>query len=225
MESSVKPDNPWQMLDRRPPFVLTEDRPYVEAFNSIHGHDGDRRINLHYTPEPRLGPVTAPVVLLQLNPSYNKDEPYGPQSDQVTLHELENIRDESSAHPGVLPGDGWWNRTFRQLMGEPEVGPERVSRGICSVEFFPYRSLRFCHGAVRLPSQRYTFALVRERLARGALIIVTRAYPLWISAVPELVAGLNRTVFVTNNPRRTTISRGNLSAGVYEKICERLRDA
>lgn len=221
MGAPAVPDNPWRRLGRRPPFVLPEDGPYVEAFNSVHGHDAERRINLYYTPEPRLGPVTAPVVLLQLNPSYNKDEPYGP-TEQTTSRELRNIGDEGSAHPGVLPGDGWWNRTLRQLVDEPTLGPERVARGICSVEFFPYRSLTFCHGAVRLPSQGYTFALVRERLAGGALVIVTRAYPLWVSAVPELAAGLNRTVFLTNNPRRTTISRGNLPSGVFEKICESL---
>ena len=61
-----------------------------------------------------------------------------------------------------------------------ELGPERLSRNICSIQFFPYRSLKFGHGSIKLPSQNYTFALVRERLANGALIIVMRGYKLWV---------------------------------------------
>lgn len=222
MAVSFKHYNPWKKINQQSPFILQEDQPYIKAFNSINGHNVDRKINLNYTPEPRLGPITAQVILLQLNPSYNKAMPHGPQNEQITLRELQNIQDENSSHPGVMPGDGWWNRAFSQLMNEHEIGPERVARGICSIEFFPYRSLTFCHGAIRLPSQGYTFALVRERLASGALIIVTRAYPLWISAIPELTTKLNKTVFLMNNRRRTIISRGNLSAGVFDKICARL---
>lgn len=222
MDISPKPDNPWKRMGQQPPFILQEDRPYIEAFNSIHEHHDDRKINLYYTPEPRLGPVTAQVILLQLNPSYDKNKPFGPQSEQITLRELENIQDENSSHPGVMPGNDWWNRTLGQLMKESRIGPDRLSRGICSIEFFAYRSLTFCHGTIRLPSQGYTFALVRERLASGAIIIVTRNYPLWVSAIPELAAKLNLTVFLTNTPRRAYISRGNLSAGVFDKICERL---
>lgn len=222
MDTTAKSNNPWKRIGVQPPFVLQEDRPYIEAFNSIYGHNDDRKINLYYTPQPRLGPITAQVVLLQLNPSYDKEKPYGPQCEQITLRELQNIQDENSSHPGAMPGNKWWNRALGQLMKEPSIGPERLSRGICAIEFFPYRSLTFGHGAIRLPSQEYTFSLVRERLAGGALIIVTRAYPLWVFAIPELAAKLNHTVFLTNIARSTTISRGNLPVGVFDKICERL---
>jgi hypothetical protein len=186
MQIPTKPCNPWVKIGSQAPFVLQEDKPYIEAFNSIHGHNDDRRINLCYTPEPRLGPVNAQVVLLQLNPSYSKKEPNGPQSEQLISRELESIKDENHPHLGVIEdnrwwhGNRWWNRTLKQLLNKPEIGRERLAQRICSIEFFPYRSITFCHGHVRFPSQEYTFDLVRDRLSSGALIIVTRAYPLWV---------------------------------------------
>lgn len=222
MNTSAKPDNPWKKLGQQRPFVLEEDRPDIEKFNSIHGDDENKRINLNHTPEPRLGPVTAPVVILQLNPSYNKSEPYGPQSEQTILRNLASVRDENYPHLGVITIDDWWNKRLRQLMNVPMIGRERLSRGICSVEFFPYRSIKFYHGALRIPSQNYTFALVRERLVSGAIIIIMRGYRLWVAEIPELETHMNQTVFRTKNPQCTYITRGNLTDGLFDKIRDRL---
>jgi hypothetical protein len=222
MNLLAEPDNPWNNIGTQPPFVLEEDRPYIEAFNSIHGHNHDRRINLDHTPVPREGPITAPVVLLLLNPSYHKAMPYYHQSQQIISRELESIKDEHSPHLGVRTNNPWWIPRLKELINEPSIGSERLSRNICSIEFFPYRALKFSHGAIRLPSQNYTFALVRKHLARDALFVIARGYELWVSAVPELTPQLNRSVFLTNSKRNITISRRNLSHGVFEKICKRL---
>jgi hypothetical protein len=98
MNTFAKPDNPWKRISNQPPFVLEEDRPYIEAFNSKYGHKPNKRINLYHTPEPRLGPVTAQVVLLLNNPSYRENEPDGHQDEQETLQELESVRDENYPH-------------------------------------------------------------------------------------------------------------------------------
>lgn len=220
-----KPHNPWKGIGHQPPFVLAEDRPEIEAFNSAHGHNDDRRINLYHTPVPREGPITAPLILLQLNPSFDKAKPYGHQSQQTTLLELESIKDESYPHIGVTTYDSWWIPRLRQLMNESRIGPDKLSRNICSIDFFPYRSIKFCHGAIRLPSQNYTFALVRERLASGAIIIVMRGYRLWVSEITELAAQINRTVFRTNSAQSSYITSRNLPDGVFDSICARLRSS
>jgi hypothetical protein len=222
MNTLAKPDNPWKRISPEPPFVLQEDRPHIESFNSTHGNNDDRRINLYYTPEPRLGSVNAPLVILQLNPSWGKHEPYGPTSD-VILQELESIKDENYPHLGIITNNTWWVPRIRQLMNESGISKERFSQSICSIEYFPYRSIKFYHGGLKLPSQHYTFALVRERLASGAIIIVMRGYRFWVSAVPELATHMNQTVFRTKNPQCTYITRGNLPEGIFDKICGRLR--
>lgn len=61
-------DNPWRQLSSNAPFVLTDDLALIEAYNHFHEKQ-DTWINLSHTPEPRLGPVNAPVIILQLNPS------------------------------------------------------------------------------------------------------------------------------------------------------------
>lgn len=220
---SIKLDNPWKRIGHQSPFVLAEDRPEIEAFNSTHGVDDDRTINLYHTPVPREGPVTAPVILLQLNPSYDRAKPYGHQNQQVISRELESIKDENYPHIGITTYDSWWIPRLRQLMNESRVGWEMLSRNICSIDFFPYRSIKFGHGAIRLPSQGYTFALVRERLASSAIFIVMRGYRLWVSEVPELATQMNQTVFRTNSSQSSYITRRNLPDGVFDKICDRLR--
>jgi hypothetical protein len=75
---------------------------------------------------------------------------------------------------------------------------------------------------IKLPSQNYTFALVRERLASGALIIIMRGYRRWVSAIQELEAQMNNTVFEAINPQCPHVSRGNLPSGIFDKICDRL---
>jgi hypothetical protein len=223
MYTFSKPGNPWQRIGRQAPFVLEEDRAGVEAFNSKHGRNEERRINLYHTPVPREGPITAPLILLLLNPSYDRAKPYGHQDEQTILRELKSIKDENALHLGITNNDAWWVPRLRRLANESIIGWERLSHSICAIEFFPYRSLKFYHGAIRLPSQDYTFALVRERLASGAIIIVMRGYRYWVSAVPELATQMNQTVFRTSNPICSYITRPNLPSGVFDKICAHLR--
>jgi hypothetical protein len=221
MNTVTRIDNPWKRIGSQSPFVLGEDVPVIEAFNSAYRHNADKIINLYHTPIPRNGPVTAPVVFLLNNPSYPKDTPHGYKDKHIISRELESIKDENYPHLELTPNSYWYPR-FRELMNESGLSPERLSRNICSIQFFPYRSLEFGHGSIKLPSQTYTFALVRERLANGALIIVMRGYKLWVKRIPEIAAQMNRTVFRAKNPRCIYASRSNLPDGVFDKIRARL---
>lgn len=69
--------NPWLAIPDQADYVLAEDKPYLDAHNSRHKQGSDSWINLAYTPEPRLGPINAPVYMLQANPSYDHSLPTG----------------------------------------------------------------------------------------------------------------------------------------------------
>src|SRR5687768_4197601 len=214
--------NPWKTLKNDARFVLADDWPYIDAYNALH-KGSESFINLLYPPEPRLGPVNAPVIILQLNPSYPRDESEGPK-DQVRLtFDLKSIKDESHAHLGVVLGDRWWTPRLRKLI--ENVGAQRLGSAICSIDFFPYRSRRFDHGQIRLPSQSYTFSLVRNGLDRGATFIVTRNFKLWSAAIPELRSQLGQSVFCLKNPRSSYFTPENLPRGVFAKVLRRLRDS
>jgi hypothetical protein len=210
--------NPWVAIADRAPFVLSQDMPFITAHNSCVVEHSDAWINTGYTPEPRLGPVDAPVLILQANPSYDPAQRQcNPDQDEVK-RELAGLRDHEASHPGVTEKTAWWPQTLKQLRAQ--TGNEKLKRGICSVEYFPYRSMKFGHGHIRLPSQQYTFSLVEEALRGGRLIVITRIAQTWFGAVPALADAVGKTVFITKNAQRTFISSGNFAEGVFDRLVQ-----
>lgn len=217
--------NPWNRLDERgPDYVLPEDLSFIDTYNyrlRKCGKSLDRLIRKDRIPEPRQGPVNAPIVLLQLNPSFDKSYINQPLEPADAQSAIERLRDEQSPHACIENASGWWGQSFKQLM--QVVGPMRLAKRICSIEFFPYVSASFAHSELRLPSQSYTFQLVHDALEREALILVTRGLDTWIGSVPELARKLGEIVFETKNPRRAFISEGNLPEGVYTRVLDCVR--
>lgn len=212
--------NPWKSIRESAPFVLDEDKPFVDAYNERCPPESRYWINTSYTPEPRLGPVDAPIMVLQANPSYDPKMSSGARDREQIRLELESLRNDRSPHLGVLSESQWWRRSTGGLA--KAVGREHLAAHMCSVEFFPYRSLSFGHSHIRLPSQQYTIALVRRALQDGRLIVLTRTADVWFGAIPELLAARGRNVVHAVNPRRTFISPGNLTDNGYDKILKRL---
>lgn len=96
MDSATK--NPWVCLPSVAPFVLPEDAPYISAFNESRTVFADDWIHTGRMPEPRLGPLGAPVMLLQLNASY-----HGPTKKiPLTLEEIRaGLSDLAAGRPRV----------------------------------------------------------------------------------------------------------------------------
>ena len=81
--------NPWMELPSRAPYVLSSDRPFVEAFNK-HA-DEAKRLDLDLLPEPFMGNRSAPLVVLGLNPGWSEQNsendsihPRGPTQSSPT---------------------------------------------------------------------------------------------------------------------------------------------
>lgn len=209
-------DNPWADIPAEPPYVLAMDRPYIDVANAVQNSESGR-LHPRRMPEPRSGPRHAPVVVLQLNPSFELatgDEPLSAHDDSRLR---EALRDESAPHIGIADRHRWWINAMAEPIVHFGGDHRRVARAVCSVEYFPYPSLNFACAHVRLPSQAYQFCLVRESVMRGALIIATRGWSLWLGAVPELYTA-RANVMQTRNPRRVSFSRRNLPEGGYERM-------
>jgi hypothetical protein len=72
-----------------------------------------------------------------------------------------------------------------------------------------------------LPSQGFSFALVREAVAAAKPIVIIRGYSLWRSAVPEL----DRTRVITlRSPRAASVSPGNMDSDDFRELVRRLSD-
>ncbi len=222
---TADPANPWLALRESQPFVLDSDAPLVQRFNQR--ASDPVRIQTSLLPEPYIGRVDAPVVLLTLNP--------GVSPGDFALHEDSEFRErirachrqEEVAYPNYYldpdvtgPGAAWVQRIARPLI--QVFGARTVANTLSLMEFFPYHSVRFAHGKLRVPSQAYTFALVEAAVERGAAIFITRGRELWTETVPALKTYPRS--FVTRSVQNVVVSARNCPDG-YPVVVASIRAA
>ncbi len=137
-----------------------------------------------------------------------------------------NLRHAPQAYPFYYldpaeegPGHAWCRRHLRPVLDRVPV--EQVARRLLMVQFFPYHASSFGHERLRLPSQRYGFALVRQAVARDAVVVLLRSERLWLAAVPQL-AGHAR-LYRLRSRQTSTLSPRNCPEG-FEAVVEALSD-
>jgi hypothetical protein len=206
--------NPWLELRDSPPFVLPDDRSAVEVFNS---NPNERtRLELDLLPEPFVGRVDAPILLLLLNPGVSDDDFARHEQPEFRARVRACHRQEQAPYPNYYldpavdgPGARWMRRVLSFLIRE--FGNETVASAIAALEFFPYHSRDFAHRRVSVPSQEHTFDLLRAALRRGAVVFVTRGRAIWAEAVPALRA--YPRAFHTHSAQNVVISERNCPEG------------
>ena len=206
--------NPWIDLANREPFALQDDLCPILRFNQT--ADDVTRIHLNVLPEPFIGLPDASVVLLNLNPGFSEEEvAYHHLDEYFRNAALANLSHTPQPYPFYFldpavssPGHRWWQSRLRTLLERVPVG--RLSQRLLCVEYFPYHSARFSATVPRVPSQEYSFQLVRDAVARGAVIIAMRALRSWRQAVPELES---TTVHSLNSAQSVYITSGNCPTG------------
>ena len=125
-----------------------------------------------------------------LNPGFSPNAIRHETHEFFTLSR-NNLRHDGGEYPFYLltpsldvPGRAWWEQKLSRLI--QAKGLKAVAHSLLCVEYFPYHSTRFAHAKLRVPSQQYSFGLVRSAMARNAAIVVLRSEKLWRAAVPEL---------------------------------------
>ena len=214
--------NPWLDLPEEAPFAFAPDLDAVDKFNG--SANSDTMIRLELLPEPFLGDPSAPVVLLALNPGFSPDDiTHHRQPDFINLAR-QNLRHEKNQYPFYLlnpdltaPGQIWWKRKLSHLIAEK--GQDVIAQRIFCIEYFPYHSRRYAHSKLILPSQNYSFSLVRRAIERNAIIVILRSEKLWQTAVPELVNYGH--LYRLRSAQNVMITPNNCPDG-YEKILEAL---
>jgi hypothetical protein len=206
--------NPWLGLRSEAPYVLDDDQAAVDEFNERASERA--RLETTLLPEPFVGYVGAPVLLLALNP--------GVSDGDFALHKDPAFRDRVRAchrqdqvdwpyyylSPEVGgPGARWSARVLAALIRE--LGLDVVAHGVVLFEYLPYHSRGFAHHNIKLASQRFTFAHVSAALSRASAIFVTRGLGLWCSAIPGLVG--HPHLFRTRSTQNIVISPRNCPDG------------
>jgi hypothetical protein len=214
--------NPWIDLPTAPPFVLADDREQIARFN--HRANEITWIHEQLLPEPFLGDPCAPVVLLNLNPGFStEDEKFHTQAVFSRASRM-NLAHKASEYPFYLlspdvegPGRQWWQRRLAPLL--KVASRQVVAKRICCIEYFPYHTRKFRHRGLRVPSQDYSFHLVREAIHRDAIIVLMRSHRLWYEAIDELRN--HDRLYTLRSVQNTVMSRKNCPNG-FEVICSTL---
>jgi hypothetical protein len=215
--------NPWLDLPAEPPYVLSADRPHVEAFNRQQTNR-DYRLDLQMIPEPFGGNREAQLLFLNRNPGAGAGDVDVHRTDYRYVAALRaNLGDNPKGHVSVAllpefaetPAGRWCSRTFRAVI-ERACPAEELARRILGVEFHGYHSVSWRSIGITLPSQRYGFWLVEQAIARRATIVIARGKRDWEVAVPAL-HGYEHLVVLTN-PRSSAVSERNCGPEGLDKI-------
>ncbi|MCG3179572.1 MAG: hypothetical protein BIFFINMI_01910 [Phycisphaerae bacterium] len=215
--------NPWRKLPESEPYVLPDDAAALAKFNAT----VPARFEVHteLLPEPFIGRPDAPVVLLNLNPGYSPNDWKNHTDPAFATKARGNLLHKRTDYPFYLfdPSESrslgfkWWQRKLRALVDD--CGRKAVAQSVLCVEYFPYHSQHYAGPRLAVPSQQYSFDLVRSAIRREAMIVIMRSEALWHRAVPELQSyGQAFTVHSVQNP---SISPKNCPG--YQKVVEAIR--
>lgn len=218
--------NPWLDLPNEAPFIASCDKKALS--HPKYKLDG---LRFDAFPTPYIGDINqARVVFLVLNPGFDeRDVAFNPTNTSWLVESRKNLRHESMPpfyylNPELSKTGGykWWTSHLRPL-NNAGVSWERLSHMCMCIELFPYPSVTYKHNKQYLPSQSYSFYLVREAIRLGKTIVIMRAKAKWLEAVPELT---DYPYLELNNPQRVYISRINLDKkngeGTFARLVENL---
>ncbi len=216
--------NPWTDLPNEQPWVLPGDRVIINKFNESK-HERFR-VDPSLLPEPFIGRHDAPVVLLGLNPGWDANDKLLHANPEFIRLWQDNIQQKPNAFPFyylspniAAPGFTWWKKKIRWLI--EDAGPKLITQSLLCVEYFPYHSHKYHQGMPLIPSQAYSFELVRSAIKRRAIVVVMRSKRIWFEAVPELVS--HSRCYCLRNPQNVAVSPGNCPAG-FDAIVQAIKD-
>lgn len=224
MVAMTRSTDPWTAISPEPDGKAhPDDLPYLVAHNRLTERP-EHQLILEAMPQPWAGNIDeARVLIFGANPGWSADDAKweGPMASLLR----ENLAGSRpmfwfEAEARESPG-GTWIR--QRLLADVLLAVQEeavVAGALCLVDFHAYHSTKGQALPISLPTQAYTFDRVRERIAAGAAVVITRAVRQWKIAVPELLD--HPYVYETNATMNTRISPKNIGRQGWEQLCGRL---
>lgn len=211
--------NPWTYLPENAPHVISEDLAPLLEWNKrakpVHEY------HLDLLPDPYIGHLSAPVIMLALNPGYSEEDHQTHLDPAFRDRALVNLRQGDQPYPFYyldpeLPGGGrpFWENKLRALI--EHFGREHVSDNVTCLQFHPYHSREYRPSRLSLPSQQFTFDALRTAIRRDAMVVALRSWGHWVREVPELEE--HGRVVRLRSPRNPTVSPRNCGEGFAQII-------
>ena len=232
--------NPWSEFTENvntENLILRQEQDVISEFNQI--VEDKYKIHTNIMPAPFMGDVKkSPVMILALNPGYDIEEEkrgfYSKYSDywsKEIQHKFDKKTPLFCLDDEYYQYSNYWADVLKPIISElGDKGKEIVAKKVSKVQLFPYQSTKY--KAIQksilkkngfdkyLPSQLYSFQLVKNAIDRDALIVIPRAVKKWEEAVPELKGYKNKCT--TNNYLNITLSQKNLGSD-FNKLIEKLK--
>ena len=224
--------NPWLNLDLRdmasPRYVHPADEAVVSAYEAKR-RGPDFELATHLFPEPWVGRLDAPVLLLLANPGVAEREgnPKWIPSAAERQRASATMRQKKLDVPYYwldeeltgTDGYDWAVQLLKRLVAD--VGSDGVTQNLLSLAAHPYHSSSFDDRLRGLHSQRFTLAALRRAISSDALVVALRARKYWFAAVPELEEHERRgRVLRSSAMQNTTLAAGNVEH--YDDLCHAL---
>lgn len=231
--------NPWSDFNQNineTNFILKQEQSVIKEFNER--ADDKYKIHTELMPAPFMGDVkNAAVMILVLNPGFDKEEErkgFYTKYRKYWQNEIQHKFDERlplfCLDEEYRQYSNYWANVLAPIIVKlGENGKEIVAKNVCKVQLFPYQSAKYkpiqksilvSNGFDRyLPSQLYSFQLVKDAINRNTLIIIPRALKKWEEAVVELKDYKNKCT--TNSYLNITLSEKNLGDD-FGKIINKL---
>jgi hypothetical protein len=224
-------ENPWANLPLEAPFVAPVDEPYLPLLA-----ERCPGMTFELLPAPFAGdPQRARIVFLLLNPGFASTDIADEQDPdwardcrsmltftaEPPFAHLSNAyaNEDGSVRTG---GARWWRQRLRRL-AQTAGGYEALAESCLCLEFVGYHSQRFTPLPGLLPSQEFTFGLLRSLIERDVAVVAGRHHDAWRWYVPELVEHEQRgRVVRLRNPQQQAVSPGNMNAPHWEAVTRAL---
>jgi hypothetical protein len=209
---------------RQAPLMLLADWPEGLLPASAQGLPWrpERCTRLELPPEPVIGLHDAPVMVLAAMPGWAPGdmEYYGqPGTVERAVDDARSLTgspvrflDDVVEH---TPGGEWWRKLLRGWWREGyEYGD--LAKQFVLVQFRGYHSQEWYPMREVLPSQHYSFELVKHAMGRRRVIVLLSPVAAWLENIPEL-AWYDRLVRV-NVPRTASVGPGNLTRAAADVV-------
>ncbi len=226
-------ENPWIRLPEEPPYVLSDDRRIIIEINN-NERQSENQISINLLPDPFIGNIDAPIILLTKCPGIHIDDPTWHKKDYFIQLMRSNYLQEPVEYPLLYldeklkgsPGAQWYRRHLKNLILDTSI--KDVSRKICSVPIFPYHQKNFKGSSLNfssrlLPSQFYTKSIIIQAMERKAKIIIMIGQSLWFRFVPQLSTYPN--LGIIKNPQNPMISINNINQpSIYNELISIIKE-
>jgi hypothetical protein len=185
--------NPWAGFRYSDSMLHPDDAESVEFHNS--SSKADYQFLLHLAPEPWIGSLQGNLLVLYSNPGATQDnlnKVLQLKHNEVMEKSISNLNQEITSFPHFhfdpelkdTEGGKWFRSKYRWLI--EETSDRAVSENLITCELAPYHSVKWKIPRRKLPTQEFTYEIIRNAMSRDAVILLARTPKVWLENLPEL---------------------------------------